>query len=70
MKRIIVIAKSTGPHKKTGLALKRGESYQINDADLDSTVFARPGEDLGEEKPAKARTINEIKEAKEDEKTK
>ncbi len=72
MSRIIAVARQNGVDAKTGLDLKRGESYQIAENEFDPAVFARPGEDLGEEvkaaiKPTAGRKAGKLLNEKEKE---
>ncbi|MBI5075633.1 MAG: hypothetical protein HZB62_10785 [Nitrospirae bacterium] len=70
MNRIIAVARRNGVDTKTGLDLKRGNSYQINEDEIDPSVFSRTGEDLGEEAIAIAKETKgkKIKEVASDEK--
>ncbi len=52
MGRMIAVARIDGPCAKSGLVLKKGEGYEIDDGQFDPAVFARPGEKIEEQVPA------------------
>ncbi|MDA8082277.1 MAG: hypothetical protein M0024_01300 [Nitrospiraceae bacterium] len=52
MGRMIAVAKIDGQCARSGLLLKKGEGYEIDEEQFDPTVFARPGEKIDEQAPA------------------